>query len=80
MDSASNALVNDDSVEDQFDRYAAMYQPAEQMQDLAELHALFRQSKSIEANRKRLKRPSWATVGRRTSHVIHKRPSWAPIG
>ena len=80
MDSASNVLVDDDSVEDEFDRYAATYQPAEHLQDLAELHELFRQSKSIEANRKRLKRPSWATIGRRTGHAIHKRPSWAPIG
>lgn len=42
--------------------------------DLTNLYPFVRQIK-------RLKRPSWATIGKRSSSIlIKKRPSWAQIG
>ena len=87
MDPTSNVLIDDDNAADDLDRYAAAvaatYQPgisADHLQHLAELHELFQQRKSLDSNRKRFKRPSWATIGKRTSQVIHKRPAWARVG
>ncbi|CAF0821907.1 unnamed protein product [Adineta steineri] len=36
--------------------------------------------KSLSNSRKRFKRPSWATVGKRSSISLKKRPSWAQVG
>ncbi|CAF0890853.1 unnamed protein product [Didymodactylos carnosus] len=54
----------------------------EQHQDLS-YYPLVRSTKNnagLFNARKRYKRPSWATVGKRSSILFAKRPSWAQVG
>ncbi|CAF3667135.1 unnamed protein product [Rotaria sp. Silwood1] len=79
VDSVMNQLVDDETFEDYLDQLPTPSQ-SETSTDLSSLHPLFRQIKSLETNRKRFKRPSWATVGKRAYYIHNKPPSWAQIG
>jgi hypothetical protein len=65
--SSTNQLSDDDILEEYLNQLAA---------NIPLLH----QTNSLSTERKRFKRPSWATVGKRSSMLIKKRPSWAHIG
>lgn len=71
--SSGSLLLDDDSAEDDFDQL-----PSANKYD--DVYPLFRDVKSSLASRKRFKRPSWATVGKRAVMAIKKRPSWAQVG
>lgn len=58
----------------------ANVQPADKYRDLTNFYPFVRKSTSLSTSRKRFKRPSWATIGKRSSILIKKRPSWATIG
>ncbi|CAF2661614.1 unnamed protein product [Rotaria sp. Silwood2] len=79
MDPTMNQLVDDETLEDYLDQLTAPSQ-SQTSTDLSSLYPLFRKIKSIGTNRKRFKRPSWATVGKRANYINNKRPSWAQIG
>ena len=71
--SSANQLFENESNDNDFDqlvpisKYEAVY-------------PLVHHTKSLSTSRKRFKRPSWATVGKRSSIVLKKRPSWAQVG
>ena len=69
--SSTNQLIDDDSTEDYLEQ-AGINNPSN-------FYPLLRQTKSLSTYRRRFKRPSWATVGKR-SITIKKRPSWAQVG
>ena len=78
-DTSSNALLDDDSVEEYLEQLAAP--STDRYQELAEaIYPSLRHQKAVENDRKRFKRPSWATVGKRSEMLIKKRPSWAQVG
>ncbi|CAF1242341.1 unnamed protein product [Rotaria sordida] len=79
IDSKMNQLVDDETLEDYIDQLTIPSQ-SEISTDLSSLHPLFRQIKNSEGNRKRFKRPSWATVGKRAIYMNNKQPSWAQVG
>ncbi|CAF1259394.1 unnamed protein product [Rotaria magnacalcarata] len=79
MDATINELADDENVYDYLDQLIAA-SPAESPSDLSSLYPLSRPTKPLPADRKRFKRPSWATVGKRESFINSKRPSWAHIG
>jgi len=74
-DSTTNQLINDEILEDYLDQLSGTSQS-----DLSSLYPLLRQTKSLDTNGKRLKRPSWAAVGKRENSINNKRPSWAQVG
>jgi len=63
--SAKRSVVDDESQDESMDN--------DKFQELTNLYPFVRQIK-------RLKRPSWATIGKRSAILIKKRPSWAQIG
>jgi len=66
--STTNQVIDDDSADD----YVEQVPP--------HIYPLIRQAKSLTTYRRRFKRPSWATVGKRSPILIKKRPSWAQVG
>jgi len=78
-DPTINELVDEKIFEDYLDRFATVSQ-SEPSSEFSSLYPLFRQTKSLDANRQRYKRPSWAAVGKRAASYKHKRPSWAQVG
>jgi hypothetical protein len=80
-DRAVRQLPDDDSNEDSVEPApTANLQSADKYQDLTNSYPFIRQAKSLEATRQRFKRPSWATIGKRSSILIKKRPAWVTIG
>ena len=80
-DSAIHQLPDDDSNDDSVESApSANVQSADKYQDLTNSYPFIRQAKSLAATRKRFKRPSWATIGKRSSILIKKRPAWVTIG
>jgi hypothetical protein len=80
-DSSTNQLVDDDTTTEEYLEQLANSVPStNKYQDIANLYPSFHQSKSLATSRKRFKRPSWATVGKRSAILIKKRPSWAQVG
>ncbi len=76
-DSSGHPLSNEESAEDLIDPPVAT---TDKYQELTNLYPFIRETKSLATTRKRFKRPSWATIGKRSSVLIQKRPSWATIG
>jgi hypothetical protein len=70
--SSGNQLIDDDSTEDYLEQVGT--------NNPSSLYPLIHQTKSLATFRRRFKRPSWATVGKRSSISIKKRPSWAQVG
>ena len=83
-DASNNALLDDESVEEYLEQLAASNAPStNRYQELVEAAAAYpslHHQKGLESDRKRFKRPSWATVGKRSEVLIKKRPSWAQVG
>ncbi len=79
-DTSAHPSTDDDSTDDSNESIAANVQPTDKYQDLTNLYPFIRETKSLSASRKRFKRPSWATIGRRTPILIGKRPAWVTIG
>jgi len=79
-DSSAHPPTDEDSTDDSIESAAANVQQTDKYQDLTNLYPFVRQTKSSSTTRKRFKRPSWATIGKRSSILIKKRPSWAQIG
>lgn len=78
--SSSNNFIDDDSAEDYLEQLANNSPSTNKYQDVSSLYPLINQLKSLSTSRKRFKRPSWATVGKRASFLVKKRPSWAQVG
>lgn len=83
-DSVVHPSADDDSTEDYPESRAAAprenVHAADKYQDLTNSYPFVREAISLSTSRKRFKRPSWATIGKRSSILIKKRPSWATIG
>jgi hypothetical protein len=79
-DSSAHVPTDEDSTDDSIESAVANVQQTDKYQDLTNLYPFVRQTKSLSTTRKRFKRPSWATIGKRSSILIKKRPSWAHIG
>ena len=80
-DSSIPSLRDDDNTDESFESRTSNNQATDKYEDLTNLYPLIRQSKSVSTLRRRFKRPSWATIGRRPPAVlIKKRPAWATIG
>jgi hypothetical protein len=75
-DSMKNRLINDETLEDYFDQLTASSQSGPS----SDLYPLLRQTKILDTPRERVKRPSWATVGKRAASMNKKTPSWAQVG
>jgi hypothetical protein len=81
-DTAIRQLSAEDSIiEDSVEPVpAANVQSTDKYEDLTNSYPFIRQIKSLSTARKRFKRPSWATIGKRSSISIKKRPAWVTIG
>ncbi|CAF3371592.1 unnamed protein product [Rotaria socialis] len=79
LDTTMNELADDETLKDYLDQLTVASH-AEPPSDLSSLYPVLGQTKSLVTDRKRFKRPSWATVGKRESFIKSKRPSWAHIG
>jgi hypothetical protein len=79
-DSLVHPSSDEDSPEEYLESSGTNVQATDKYRDLTNFYPLVRQTKSLLASRKRFKRPSWATIGKRSSILIKKRPSWAQIG
>ncbi|CAF3469152.1 unnamed protein product [Rotaria socialis] len=75
-----SSFMNDNSTEDYIVQIADSIPSTNKYQKMANLYPLIRQRKSLSTTRRRFKRPSWATIGKRSFMLIRKRPSWAQIG
>ena len=75
-DSTLNQLINDELLEEYLDQLTAVSQSGTS----ADSYPLFRQTKSLDTTRGRVKRPSWAAVGKRAASLHNKQPSWAQVG
>ncbi|UJR09862.1 hypothetical protein I4U23_014084 [Adineta vaga] len=78
-DSANNQLVDIDTLDDYLDQLNEQTRP-ESLSDITSLYPLLQQTKNLDTNAPRLKRPSWAAVGKRAASLHNKRPSWAQVG
>ncbi|CAF0816582.1 unnamed protein product [Rotaria sp. Silwood1] len=76
--SSTNSLIDDDSQDDYLEQLANNIPSTNKYEDIARLYPMIGHTKSLSITHKRFKRPSWATVGKR-SILIKKRPSWAQI-
>ena len=83
-DPSSNVLFDDESVDEYLEQLAASNTPTtDRYQELADTAAAYpsmHHQTGLENDRKRFKRPSWATVGKRSAMLVKKRPSWAQVG
>lgn len=79
-DASIRSLTDEESQEDSAERVNADPLSKDKYQDLTNLYPFIREAKSLTASRKRFKRPSWASIGRRSAVILRKRPSWAQIG
>lgn len=79
-DSSIPSLRDDDSADESIEPISTNNQATDKYEDLTSLYPLVRQSKSVSTIRRRYKRPSWATIGRRPSILVKKRPAWVTIG
>lgn len=79
MDKTYNEIGDDEMIEDYLDQIMSTSQP-EPSADLSSLYSLTRKMNNLLTDSKRLKRPSWATIGKREKIIAYKRPSWAHIG
>jgi hypothetical protein len=79
-DSSTRQIHDEDTTEDSAEPPAANVQSTDKYRDLTNLYPFIREAKSLETTRRRFKRPSWATIGRRSSILIKKRPAWVTIG
>jgi len=75
-ESQLNQLINDGYLEDYLDQLMSSSQSGTS----TEFFPLFRQTKSLDTTRGRVKRPSWAAVGKRAATNNNKQPSWAQVG
>ena len=78
-DLTHNQLVDIDSLDDYLERLAEQSH-SDASSDASALYPLLRQTKSLDISATRLKRPSWAAVGKRAAALHNKRPSWAQVG
>ncbi len=78
--STAHPPSDEDSTDDSIESPATDVQGTDKYQDLTNLYPFVRQTNSLSTSRKRFKRPSWATIGKRSSILIKKRPAWAQIG
>ncbi|CAF0874568.1 unnamed protein product [Adineta ricciae] len=78
-DSINNPLADIDTLDDYLNQLTEQSHP-EIFADASSLYPLLRQTKSLDVNGQRLKRPSWAAVGKRAAAFRNKRPSWAQVG
>lgn len=73
---AAENLVNDQTFDDDSNSPSNEIYP-----NLADFYSSSEQKlPAIVFDGRRLKRPSWAAVGKRSKIFIHKRPSWAQVG
>ncbi len=74
-ESTLNQLINYELLEEYLDHLTASQSGTSTDSD-----PFFRQTKSLDTTRGRVKRPSWAAVGKRAASLRNKRPSWAQVG
>ena len=81
-DSSAIQYLDDESAEDYFNQLLAGFVARGQYPDLTDAYAFNHPKSSFSdlAAGRRSKRPSWATVGKRSEILINKRPSWAQVG
>lgn len=81
-DSSNPSLRDEDSMDESLEsKTNNNNQATDKYEDLTNLYPLIRQSDNVPTIRRRFKRPSWATIGKRPPSVlIKKRPAWVTIG
>ena len=79
---SANQFVDDDnSAYDYIERFVNNNSPRDEyISDTVHVYPFIDQTDSSSISHRRFKRPSWATVGKRSSLLIKKRPSWAQVG
>ena len=80
-DTSARQLRDEDSLEDPVEPILpANVQSTDKYQDLTNSYPFIRQTESLTPAHRRFKRPSWATIGKRSPIFIKKRPAWVTIG